>query len=344
MRTSNIIRTLAVAGAVFAAADLSRAEERRQLFLRSHERFLELFQPVVSDAAKATVRVLADSDEVSLGTVVDSDGWIVTKASQLNGNSYPDVRLANGRTVPSRVVGVDEEFDIALVKVSRTGLDAVKFTDTKDALVGNWVASPDQDGRPVAVGVISVPTRKLSSLELRASRNARRGGFLGIQMETIRDTGVRITKVLDNTGAKRAGLKIGDVIIGLGDKEIRDQNELGELLRGRQPGEKIQLKIVRDDEEQSLEAKLGKRPELNRSDYQNNLGSQLSERRNGFPTILQHDTVIPPTDCGGPLVDLDGRIFGVNIARAGRTESYAVPGEIVTKIVEKLRAEVSTDD
>ena len=60
-------------------------------------------------------------------------------------------------------------------------------------------------------------------------------------------------------------------------------------------------------------------------------------RTGGFPTILQHDSVLRPTDCGGPLVDLDGRALGINIARAGRTESYAVPAEIVKPLVEKLR-------
>ena len=32
-----------------------------------------------------------------------------------------------------------------------------------------------------------------------------------------------------------------------------------------------------------------------------------------------------PADCGGPLVNLDGKVVGMNIARAGRTESYAIP-------------------
>ena len=30
-------------------------------------------------------------------------------------------------------------------------------------------------------------------------------------------------------------------------------------------------------------------------------------------------------ECGTPLVDLNGKVVGLNIARAGRTESYCVP-------------------
>jgi serine protease Do len=72
---------------------------------------------------------------------------------------------------------------------------------------------------------------------------------------------------------------------------------------------------------------------MSRADFQNNMGSRLSDKRTGFPNVLQHDTVLSPADCGGPLVDLDGKAVGVNIARAGRTESYAVPTESVLPLL-----------
>jgi serine protease Do len=72
------------------------------------------------------------------------------------------------------------------------------------------------------------------------------------------------------------------------------------------------------------------------------MGSELSQRRAGFPVVLQHDGVIRPTDCGGPLVDLDGRVVGINIARAGRVESYAVPSEAVIPLLGDLMAGKST--
>ena len=43
-------------------------------------------------------------------------------------------------------------------------------------------------------------------------------------------------------------------------------------------------------------------------------------------------------DCGGPLVDLDGAAVGLNIARAGRTESYALPADVVIAAVKTLRS------
>ena len=41
-------------------------------------------------------------------------------------------------------------------------------------------------------------------------------------------------------------------------------------------------------------------------------------------------------DCGGPLVDLSGKVIGINIARAGRTETYALPADVVQALLGPL--------
>ena len=60
---------------------------------------------------------------------------------------------------------------------------------------------------------------------------------------------------------------------------------------------------------------------------------RFSSRRSGYPTILQHDSIVKPADCGGPIVDLDGKVIGINICRAGRTESWAVPAEVIQSVL-----------
>src|SRR5439155_7764402 len=124
-----------------------------------------------------------------------------------------------------------------------------------------------------------------------------------------------------------------------------NSEEMFAVIQAHKPGDAIQIVIHREDSILEKSVTLARRPDANpgrggqgggggqggrggrgfRPD-QNTMGSQLSEKRN-FPTILQHDTVIKPTDCGGPLVDLDGRVVGINVARAGRVESYALPSE-----------------
>jgi S1-C subfamily serine protease len=71
---------------------------------------------------------------------------------------------------------------------------------------------------------------------------------------------------------------------------------------------------------------------------QNLMGSALSPRRSGYPTILTHDSIVKPADCGGPLVDLDGNVIGINISRAGRTESWAIPTEIIQDVLADLKS------
>jgi serine protease Do len=66
------------------------------------------------------------------------------------------------------------------------------------------------------------------------------------------------------------------------------------------------------------------------------LGGPLSRRRAGFPSVLQHDSVLRPRDCGGPIVDLDGNVVGVNIARASRVASYALPVSVVRPVVAEM--------
>ncbi len=58
-------------------------------------------------------------------------------------------------------------------------------------------------------------------------------------------------------------------------------------------------------------------------------------------SFIQTDAAINPGNSGGALVDLDGKIVGINTAIASRTGSYtgygfAVPSNIVTKVVSDL--------
>ena len=75
-----------------------------------------------------------------------------------------------------------------------------------------------------------------------------------------------------------------------------------------------------------------------RLDRQNILAGDMSSRRGSFPEALQHDTVLQPEDCGGPLVNLDGEVVGVNISRAGRIESYALTPAVVLPVLEAMKA------
>ena len=74
------------------------------------------------------------------------------------------------------------------------------------------------------------------------------------------------------------------------------------------------MKVLRDGEEKELKATLTGQTEKSRGDIQNSMGGELSGRRSGFPAVLQTDMVVEPKNCGGPIVDLDGKL---NLAAHG---------------------------
>jgi serine protease Do len=63
----------------------------------------------------------------------------------------------------------------------------------------------------------------------------------------------------------------------------------------------------------------------------------FSQRAKGFEQAIEHDTVLQPWLCGGPLVNLDGKAIGINIARASRVSTYALPARLVKRILDNLK-------
>jgi serine protease Do len=145
--------------------------------------------------------------------------------------------------------------------------------------------------------------------------------------------------VLEGTSAARAGLQANDIIVRINDQVVTTREALIDMVGAFRPGDRVQLKVRRGEEVIDISTTLGNRMSGSRRDFQNRLGGDLSERRGGFSQAIQHDTVLRPRECGGPLVDLDGRVVGVNIARAERVASYAIPTAVVLDVLDELMPE-----
>jgi serine protease Do len=292
---------------------------------------LGAFSEVIQQAAKSTVQVYADGHVVALGAIVRGDGYIVTKSSELNGKlevKFNDPR--NSRKYDATFVASDKATDLALLKVEARNLPTLAWSDEPPPAVGSWLATPGLDSakEPLAIGVLSVAVRKINAA----------AGALGIFLDDADDI-AKIREVRENSAASQAGLLAGDIIRQINGKVVKSRQHGQETIRSYQPGEQVELLIDRNGNELKIKATLGSLANLmqgERADYQNTLGGKLSDRRSGFPTAIQHDTVLRPSDCGGPIVDLDGKAVGLNIARAGRVESYALPAALVRETVEKL--------
>src|SRR5262245_3505897 len=77
---------------------------------------------------------------------------------------------------------------------------------------------------------------------------------------TDADGKAKVTQVLPESPAAKAGLAVGDVIASLGDKEISGFDQLLEELRAKKPRDKISLQIVRAGEKKTIETALTTRP------------------------------------------------------------------------------------
>lgn len=301
---------------------LIERERQRQLkpVEKNHASVLQAFNGIVESARHATVRVFAGDRQVALGTIVDADGYILTKASELR----PDitVKLAAGPRLPVEVIGVSDRFDLAMLKVPATELQTVQWAG-QPARVGSILATPDGGPTPASFGVVSVEPRKLQS-----------SGFLGVAL--MPDNGSQIRQVIPDSPAARADLQPGDRILAIDDMEAESRDAIVELLAPKRPGQTIELRFRRDDTVKEVRVRLGRRTEATAGARTSILGGDLSDRRSDFPMALQHDTTLRPDECGGPLVGLDGKAIGLNIARAGRVTSYALPAESLTPLIQQM--------
>jgi serine protease Do len=108
-------------------------------------------------------QVRRPSRGVGSGFIVDPKGYILTNEHVVEGASRIIVRLQSGEEFRGRVVGVDEETDVAVVKVDAPrDLPTVKLGDSNSAQVGDWVlaiGSPFGLDQTVTAGIISTKER-----------------------------------------------------------------------------------------------------------------------------------------------------------------------------------------
>jgi len=72
-------------------------------------------------------------------------------------------------------------------------------------------------------------------------------------------SGAFITEVLPESAAAKAGLRVGDVIIGIDEETVETSSDVRTIVTDHDPGDTVELRIVRDGEERSIEVTLGHR-------------------------------------------------------------------------------------
>ena len=289
---------------------------------------LSALNEVTADVADSVVGIWKDDRTVALGTIVSADGYIVTKASEVQKRA-PVKCIINGRKLVARIERVDEENDIALLKVDATDLPVLAWSSVTPKL-GSFVVTPGYEKDVVAFGTYAVKPRSTMSGQQ---------AFLGVDPDTV-ESGVEVSKIRRGEASYNAGLRDGDVITQLAGKKIVAVRDLVNAIRRQQPGDVVEIHYLRDGRPVVTRATLAGRnlsgERAARFKMMNRLGAILSRRNDNFPEVFQHDAPLFPEQCGGPVVDLEGNVIGLNIARDGRASSLAIPSAKMQKIIKKL--------
>ena len=284
----------------------------------------------------SVVKVLVGSQEVSLGTILPQG--VVTKASELSVGKDLTIEFRTGARIRMKLKQLDKRNDVALLvpvhgsSVLRRFGKPLRLSENLPR-PGGFVFSTNELGKVFAMGSYSNPPRNT----LKGKR-----AFLGVRPKSV-PQGIFVEEITSDTSAAAAGLKNGDIIVRMDGVPMREVGDLVNHIRKHEPGDSVRIEYLRNNELAKTTAQLSA---LNISGRQaaqfkmmSRLGAIPSKRNDGFPFVFQHDIPIFPEQCGGPVLDINGQVIGINIARHGRAASYAIPASHLANLVDQLAQE-----
>ncbi len=230
-----------------------------------------------SDVALVQARNVSGLDTVTLGesSAMQVGDDVVAVGNALNLGSSPTV-----------TTGIVSALNRSITEPNGATLESLIQTDA--------AINPGNSGGPLVnalgqvIGVntaiaggaenigfaLSIDSVKPLIEELRSGGGEVRGGaFLGISSADLdnvnpqaldrfgitRANGAFVVQVQQGTAAAAAGLAAGDVIVGIGGEPVETAAEVSAAIISREPGEELQIRFVRDGEEQEVTVTLGSR-------------------------------------------------------------------------------------
>jgi len=102
------------------------------------------------------------------GVIITSDGYIITNNHVIEDAENIEVKLNDNRVFPAEVIGRDPSTDIALIKVKAENLSFLKYGNSDNLKVGEWVlavGNPFNLTSTVTAGIVSAKGRNLGILD-----------------------------------------------------------------------------------------------------------------------------------------------------------------------------------
>lgn len=107
------------------------------------------------------------------GVIISKDGYIVTNNHVIEGADKISVSLNNNKTYEATIIGTDPATDIALIKIEESELPSVKFGNSDDLRIGEWVVAvgnPFDLTSTVTAGIVSAKARNINLLRENMNR------------------------------------------------------------------------------------------------------------------------------------------------------------------------------
>lgn len=102
------------------------------------------------------------------GVIISDDGYIITNNHVVEGAENVEVKLNDNRTISAEIIGCDPSTDIALIKIKANDLPFIKYGDSDELRLGEWVlavGNPFNLTSTVTAGIVSAKGRNLGILD-----------------------------------------------------------------------------------------------------------------------------------------------------------------------------------
>ena len=310
--------------------------------------FFNASKPMVAEAAKSTVSIYHQGARICYGTVVMSGSSrrpvILTKWSEIKkASNRLVVMTSEGKAFAATIAGVYPDHDLALLDydVNDAELTPLDLSQAAPLTLGSFILMANPDGSVESLGVVSVESRSLRDMDK---------AYLGVMMDPVKEQeGIALREIMPGSAAAKAGLRAGDIILAVDKEDMTGLMEMKTLLQRLQPGSEIIVSFKRGNVRKKTKVELGSLSEnptiprfpQKRMDIMERMGAIRSDIRTNFPSVVQSDMPIYPTDTGAPITDLDGKIAGIAIARGSRIKTYIIPTSTIKNLLTKAPQTIS---
>ncbi|MCF8364521.1 MAG: Do family serine endopeptidase [Bacteroidales bacterium] len=106
------------------------------------------------------------------GVILTHDGYIVTNNHVVHNAERLEVTLNDKRTYEAEIVGTDPSTDLALIKINENGLPSIKYGNSDNVRVGEWVlavGNPFNLTSTVTAGIVSAKARDINILGVNSA-------------------------------------------------------------------------------------------------------------------------------------------------------------------------------